>query len=157
MQWRWVWMVNIAGPNGEADWIGLDPEVDFDAIWAQFDTLLMGRRTYEVARERLGEAAFAGITTIVFSRTMKQPDHPEVTVVSELNSDWVRELQTRSGKDSRLFGGSEIFRPFLDFGQVDTVEVSLIPVLLGSGVPLLLPHLHSSQTPFAQPQDLSFR
>jgi dihydrofolate reductase len=40
----------------------------------------MGRRTYEVARKRLGEEAFAGITTIVFSRTMKQPDHPEVTV-----------------------------------------------------------------------------
>jgi dihydrofolate reductase len=77
----------IAGPNGEAGWIGLDPEVDFAAIWTQVDTLLMGRRTYEAARKRLGEAAFAGITTIVFSRTMKQPDHPEVTVVSELNSD----------------------------------------------------------------------
>jgi dihydrofolate reductase len=89
----------IAGPNGEADWIGLDPVADFAAIWAQFDTLLMGQQTYEAARQRLGEAGFAGITTIVFSRTMKQPDHPEVTVVSELNSRWVRELQTRSGKD----------------------------------------------------------
>src|SRR6266498_1461744 len=44
----------IAGPNGEADWIGIDPEVDFAAIWAQFDTLLMGRRTYEAASKRLG-------------------------------------------------------------------------------------------------------
>jgi dihydrofolate reductase len=88
---------------------------------------------------------------------MKQPEHLEVPAVSELNSDWVRELQTRSGKDIWLFGGSELVRSFLDFGQVDTVEVSLIPVRLGSSVPLLLPHLHSSQTPFAQPQDLSFR
>jgi dihydrofolate reductase len=62
----------IAGPNGEADWIGTDPEVDFPAIWAQFDTLLMGRRTYEAASKRLGETAFIGITSIVFSRTMKQ-------------------------------------------------------------------------------------
>jgi dihydrofolate reductase len=77
----------IAGPNGEADWIGIDPEVDFAALWAQFDTLVMGRRTYEAARKRLGEAAFTGITTIVFSRTLKQQDHPEVTVVSDLNSD----------------------------------------------------------------------
>lgn len=46
----------IAGPNGEADWIEADPEVDFAAIWAQFDTLLMGRRTYEAAKERMGEA-----------------------------------------------------------------------------------------------------
>ena len=129
----------IAGPNGEADWIGIDPEVDFAALWAQFDTLLMGRRTYEAARKRLGEAAFTGITTIVFSRTMKQPDHPELTVASELNPDWVRALQTRSGKDIWLCGGSELFRYFLDSDLVDTVEVSVIPVLLGGGVPLLPP------------------
>jgi dihydrofolate reductase len=75
--------------------------------------LVMGRRTYEAASKRLGEAAFTGTTAIVFSRTMKQQDHPEVTVVSELNPDWVRTLQTRSGKDIWLFGGSELFRSFL--------------------------------------------
>ena len=129
----------IAGPNGEADWIGTDPEVDFPAIWAQFDTLLMGRRTYEAASKRLGEAAFTGITTIVFSRAMRPQDRPEVTVVSELNPDWVQALKARSGKDIWLMGGSELFRSFLDSGHVDTVEVSVIPVLLGSGVPLLPP------------------
>jgi len=51
----------IAGPNGEADWISIDPEVDFAAIWAQFDTLLMGRRTYEASAKRLGEKAFKGL------------------------------------------------------------------------------------------------
>ena len=129
----------IAGPNGEADWIGIDPEVDFAALWAQFDTLLMGRRTYEAASKRLGEAAFKGITTIVFSRTMQQQDHPEVTVVSELNPDWVRALRAQSDKDIWLCGGSGLFRSFLDCGHVDTVEVSVIPVLLGGGVPLLPP------------------
>jgi dihydrofolate reductase len=135
----------IAGPNGEADWIVPDPEVDFAALWAQFDTGLMGRRTYEAATKRLGEAVFKGITTIVFSRTMKQKDHPEVTVVSELNPDWVQALRSRGGsdkdknKDIWLFGGSELFRAFLDSGHVDVVEVSVIPVLLGGGVPLLPP------------------
>ena len=129
----------IAGPNGEADWIGVDSEVDFAALWAQFDTLLMGRRTYEAASKRLGEAAFAGITTIVFSRTMKQQDHPEVTIVSELNLDWVQALRTRSGKDIWIMGGGGLFRSFLDSGHVDTVEVAVIPVLLGYGVPLLPP------------------
>src|ERR1700692_4251159 len=62
---------HIAGPNGEYDWIGADPEVDFAAIWSQFDTLLMGRRTFEAATKRLGEKAFQGIARIVFSRTMK--------------------------------------------------------------------------------------
>ena len=37
----------IAGPNGEADWIIMDPEIDFTALFNQFDTLLMGRHTFE--------------------------------------------------------------------------------------------------------------
>jgi dihydrofolate reductase len=135
----------IAGPNGEADWIVPDPEVDFPAIWAQFDTLLMGRRTYEAAMERLGETSFAGITTMVFSRTMKPQDHPRVTVVSQVNADWVQALRNRSGKDIWLMGGGELFRSFLDSGYVDSVEVSVIPVLLGSGVPLLPPPYSPAQ------------
>lgn len=86
----------IAGPNGEADWIDTDPEVDFAAIWAQFDAFLMGRRTYEAARKRLGETAFTGITSFVFSRTMKQQDHSRVTVVSQLNADWVQALKKQA-------------------------------------------------------------
>ena len=129
----------IAGPNGEADWIGIDPEVDFAAIWAQFDTLLMGRRTYEAASKRLGETAFTEITSIVFSRTMKQQDHPRATIVSQSNADWIQALKNQSGKDIWLMGGSQLFRSFLDFGYVDSVEVTVIPVLLGNGIPLLPP------------------
>ncbi len=129
----------IAGPNGEADWIPIDPEVDFVAIWAQFDTLLMGKRTYEAAVERLGDKGFQGITSIVFSRTMKPEDHPDVTLVSELSADWVQTLKAKNGKDIWLFGGSGLFRSFLDAGCVDTVEVMVIPVLLGDGIPLLPP------------------
>jgi dihydrofolate reductase len=135
----------IAGPNGEADWIGIDPEVDFAALWAQFDTLLMGRRTYEAARQRMGETSFSGINTIVFSRTMEPRDHPKVTVVSELDPDWVQALKARSGKDIWIFGGSGLFRTFLDSGHVDTVEVTVIPVLLGGGTPLLPPPYHPAK------------
>ena len=129
----------IAGPNGEADWIATDPEVDFSAIWAQFDTALMGRRTYQAAIQRLGEAAFSGLTTFVFSRTLKQEDHPAVEVVSEVTASWAGDLKAQSGKDIWLFGGSELFRSFLDCGHVDRIDVTVIPVLLGAGIPLLPP------------------
>ena len=76
---------------------------------------------------------------MVFSRTLKQQDHPKVTVVSELTAGWVRALKTQSGKDIWLFGGSGLFRSFLDSGHVDSVEVAVIPVLLGAGIPLLPP------------------
>ncbi len=129
----------IAGPNGEIDWIENDPDVDFAAIWAQFDTALMGRKTYEVAMRRLGEKAFAGVASFVFSRTLKQQEHPGVTVVRELDADWIQTLKRQSGKDLWLFGGGSLFRQFMDAGCIDSVEVSVIPVLLAEGVPLLPP------------------
>ncbi len=135
----------IAGPNGESDWISPDPDVDFPAIWAQFDRVLMGRKTYEAAIPRLGEKAFAGVNSIVFSRTIHRQDHPGVTVISELNADWVKALKNQNGKDIWLFGGSELFRSFLDLGHIDTVEVSIIPVVLGAGVPLLAPPYRPSK------------
>jgi dihydrofolate reductase len=129
----------IAGPNGEYDWIDDDPAIDFAAFWAQFDTLMMGRRTYELAMDARGESAFAGKTSIVFSQTLKQQDHLKVTVMPEVKADWMRELKAQSGKDIWLFGGSALFRYFLDSALVDTIEVSIIPVLLGSGIPLFPP------------------
>jgi dihydrofolate reductase len=59
--------------------------------------------------------------------------------VPELNAGWVRDLKAQSGKDIWLFGGSNLFRSFLDAGLVDGVEVAVIPVLLGAGIPLLPP------------------
>ena len=129
----------IAAPNEEIDWIEPDPEVDFAALWAQFDTFLMGRRTYEIGIRMMGEKAFRGMKVFVFSRTLKQLEHPRATLLSELNGDWVRGLKAESGRDIWLFGGGAMFRSFLDARLVDTVEVNLVPVLLGDGVPLLPP------------------
>jgi len=76
---------------------------------------------------------------------MKPRDHPKITVISELNADWVRRLKNTAGKDIWLFGGSELFRSFLDAGYIDTVEVTVIPVMLGSGVPLLGAPYHPTE------------
>lgn len=129
----------IVGPNGEADWIVSDPEVNFAEIWAQFDTALMGRRTYQPAVARLGKAAFQGMKTFVVSRTLRQADHPDVKIVSELNRDSIQALRAQSSKDIWLFGGGELFRALLEIGEVDMVEVSVMPVLLGGGVTFLPP------------------
>jgi dihydrofolate reductase len=127
----------IAGPSGEYDWIISDPEIDFAAIWAQFDTLLMGRRTYEVARTRAAQWPDLGHRWIVVSRTLKPEEHPKVTIVSSDVTEAVAALKAQPGKDIWLFGGGVLFRTLLDAGLVDSVEVMVMPVLLGSGVPLL--------------------
>jgi dihydrofolate reductase len=127
----------IAGPNDEYDWITADPDIDFAALFAQFDTFLMGRRTFEMLA-RQGEGGMTGgARTIVFSRTMRQEDHPDVTIVGERPEETIATLRAREGKDIWLFGGGSLFRSLLEAGLVDTVEVAVIPVLLGGGIPML--------------------
>jgi dihydrofolate reductase len=126
----------IAGPQGEADWIIMDPEIDFHALFQQFDTLLVGRRTFE-PMVSAGRATTPGMRTFVVSRTLRQSDHPEVTVLGEGWEEKVAALRAEEGKDIWLFGGGSLFRSLLDAGLVDTVEVAIIPVLLGGGIPLL--------------------
>jgi dihydrofolate reductase len=127
----------IAGPNGEFDWIVTDPDIDFAALFAQFDTAVMGRKTFEAAL-RQGEAgAMPGLQVVVVSRTLRQSDHPSVSIVASDPVDYVRSLKQQAGKDIWLFGGGELFRTLLEAELVDTVEPAVVPVLLGGGIPML--------------------
>ena len=126
----------IAGPKGEADWIIMDPEIDFKAIYSQFDTILMGRRTFEVVKGSGGGGSTPGMQVFVCSRTLRQEDHSGVTIVDN-PEDLMAQLRSKPGKDVWLFGGGSLFRSLAELGLVDTVEVAVIPVLLGEGVPLL--------------------
>jgi dihydrofolate reductase len=135
----------IAGPNGEADWIIMDPDIDFRALFEQFDTFLMGRRTFE-GMGGAGGGGQSGAQTIVFSRTLRQEDYPNITIVSENPEQALTDLKAKPGKDIWLFGGGSLFRSLLEARLVDAVEVSVIPVLLGEGIPLLPPKPSSERS-----------
>jgi len=114
-----------------------DPAIDFVAMFARCDTLLMGRRTFEVARVRAAQWPVLGHRWIVASRTLKPEDHHGVTILTSGVEKAVAALKAQPGKDIWLFGGGVLFRALLDAGLVDAVEVELMPVMLGSGTPLL--------------------
>jgi dihydrofolate reductase len=128
----------IAGPNGEYDWIIMDPDMDFMAMMKRFDTFLIGRKTFDAMR-KMGDAAppTPGIQNIVFSRTLRQADCPAGTILSDDADRTVRDLRNRPGKDIALFGGGDLFRSLLAGGMVDEVHFSVIPVVLGGGIPML--------------------
>ena len=127
----------IAGPNGESDWIVSDPEVDFGEMFSRFDTLLIGRKTFEaMLKMGGGVGSMPGVTPFVISRTMKQADYPDVTIARDAAA-LVRDLQAKPGKDIWLFGGGELFRSLLGAGLVDGVDAGIMPVVLGGGIPLL--------------------
>ena len=127
----------IAGPNGEYDWIVMDPDIDFAALMRRFDTFLIGRKTFDAMRRMGGAAPPApGIRNYVCSRTLRPEACPEATLCADA-APLVAELRAQKGKDIALFGGGELFRSLLAAGQVDEVSVSVVPVLLGGGIPFL--------------------
>jgi dihydrofolate reductase len=126
----------IAGPKGEFDWIIGGPEIEFAAVFQQFDTLLVGRGRFEFVVKH-GQAAVPGMKIIVFSRTLQQRDFPEATIVAGKEKESITALPAQAGKDIWLFVGGSLFRSFLDMRLVDTVEAAVIPVLPEGGIPLL--------------------
>ncbi len=149
----------IAGPNGEYDWIVQDPDVDFNALYAQFDTVVMGRKTFELALSQGGDGSMPGMDVFVYSKTLRQADYPAVAIINTDPAEHVRWLKaqprknhdtndstiagktkgTSRGEDIWLFGGGELFRTLLEAGVVDTVEPAIMPVLIGGGLPMLPP------------------
>lgn len=129
----------IAGPNGEYDWIVMDPSIDFAALFKEFDTAVMGRKTYEVITAQGGDGALPGLDVVVFSRTLRPATYPGVRIVNDHPHEAVGALKAKPGRDIWLYGGGVLFRSLLDAGLVDTVEVAVVPVLLGAGIPLLPP------------------
>lgn len=125
----------IAGPEGEYDWIPNEPEIDWTAFMDRFDTALMGRRSYDAARSMPG--AMPKMPVYVFSRTMRQQDHPKVTVVRDRVDETIAELRAKPGKEIWLFGGGDLFRSLLSRGFVDVIEIGLVPILLGKGIRFL--------------------
>jgi dihydrofolate reductase len=129
----------IAGPNGEYDWIVMDRAIDFAALYKEFDTAVMGRKTYQMMTAQGGNGAMPGLDVVVFSRTLPAATHRGVRILNDDPREVIPSLKAKPGRDIWLFGGGSLFQSLLEAGLVDTVEVAVMPVLLGAGVPVLPP------------------
>jgi dihydrofolate reductase len=127
----------IAGPGGELDWIVMDPDIDFAALFAQFDMAVMGRKTFLASLQQGQGGAMGSLRVVVFSRTLRPEEHPDVSIDTGDAVEKVRALKAKPGKDIWLFGGGGLFRSMLDAGLVDGVDAAIVPVLLGGGIPFL--------------------
>jgi len=126
----------IAGPNGEYDWIPMDPDIDFAAMYARFGALVMGRRSYEVTMAA-GAPPGPALPVFVYSRSLPEGERDGVTFSRDAVTH-VRGLKAASdGKPLWLWGGGELFRELAAAGLVDGVDVAVIPVVLGGGVQLM--------------------
>jgi len=130
----------IAPSDGSMDWLHFSRDVQeyMATYWASIDTMLMGRKTWEVAVGQAGGAGggggMKGITTYVFSRTLDRVGHG-AQLVREDAGEFVRRLKEQPGKGICVMGGGELAQSLFAAGVIDEVGLNVHPILLGSGVP----------------------
>lgn len=125
----------IEGPNGEFDWCFMDQDYGMADFFNRIDTILFGRKGYEVALQ-YGMEFYAGKTKYVFSKTLTQLNEPDTFIVSGDLVQQVHALKNKPGKDIWLFGGSGIIASFINEGLVDELMLAIHPLVLGKGKPL---------------------
>ena len=154
----------FAGPDGNLDWVVPDDAIDDAAASAipGFDTILFGRRTYEMfegfwphavddstgasdphsAGRRSPAIRAMGIwineaAKLVFSRTRKDVTWRNSRLVREFDPREVEAMKRRPGKDMIVFGSGSIVSQLTDHGLIDEYRFVVAPVLLGSGRSLI--------------------
>ncbi|MGH7713505.1 MAG: dihydrofolate reductase family protein [Gemmatimonadaceae bacterium] len=130
----------IARPDHTTDWLAWSDEVAAISAdyWKTIDTVVMGRKTYEVA-VKLGTTSYPGVKNYVFSRTLKPAPNAKVAIVASDAVEFMRRLKEQPGKGICVMGGGELANSLFQANVIDEVGVNIHPVLLGAGIPLFLP------------------
>lgn len=129
----------VEGENGALDffvWEG-DHVTDFLEAMKTYDTVLMGRKTYDFGLKQGVSNPYPTMQTYVFSRTLSESPDANVTLVSDNSVEFVRNLKNAEGGTIWLAGAGSLATTFFEAGLIDEVVIKLNPVLVGSGVPLL--------------------
>ena len=129
----------IARKDDAVDWLLWSKEAGeiMRDYWKKIDTVIMGRRTYEIAARSGGsKGGYSGVKTYVFSRTLKKKSNKKLMFVSEDAASFVRRLKEEEGKDICVMGGGVLAKSLFEAGLIDEVGLNIHPVLLGSGIPL---------------------
>jgi len=131
----------IARPDGDLEWLTSRPApagfYGMNAFMSSIDTKLLGRKTYEMSL-RMGAKFDSGSRTIVFSRHAPPADAPSgVEFVNGAIGPFLSRLREQSGKDIWLMGGGELIASCLDEQVIDEFVISMAPVFIGDGIPLI--------------------
>ncbi|MCQ6560490.1 dihydrofolate reductase family protein [Paenibacillus mendelii] len=138
----------IEGKNGEVDWCIMDSELGFNDFLKQIDTILYGRKSYDLwgqftpelehtdDEKELWELVHSK-KKYVFSRTQKGTDDKAIFINDRILEE-VTKLKNKPGKDIWLYGGASLITTFINLGLVDEFRLSVHPVVLGEGKPLFV-------------------
>ena len=126
----------IEGPNGEYDWCFMDPDYNMMEFLQRFDTVFVGRKTYEMsAGMEGGPEGFPKMKEYIFSSTLDRVKDGAILIKDDAKSE-VQKIKKEKGKDIWLFGGAGLTTSLLNLGLVDELSLAVYPIILGAGKPL---------------------
>ena len=131
----------IARRDGSFDWLERPrPKGNYGiaTFFRSIDTILWGRKTYDLALKHGGSRTGPRIATYVFSRR-RLPQKPGWNYVKEPIAPFAERLRAAPGKDIWIMGGAGLVGSFLDAGQINEFIISVIPIFIGEGIPLMQP------------------
>ncbi|MEK7409693.1 MAG: dihydrofolate reductase family protein [Acidobacteriota bacterium] len=135
---------HIARPDGDTAWLDRPQPAGaygMAAFFRSIDTILWGRKTYDLALARGPEGGLFGqeIKNYVFSHRPPAASMPGVEFVTEPIGAFAKRLRAAQGKDIWIMGGGGLIASFLDAGEIDEFIIHIIPVFIGEGIPLIQP------------------
>src|SRR2546423_2589391 len=137
----------IARKDGAVDWLDRPrPKGNYGmgAFWKSIDTIIMGRKTYDMAVRfvKEGKASpdmYRGIKHYAFSRKPPKKVLDGFEFVKEPIKKFAKRLRAQKGRDIFLMGGAGLIGSFLDAGEIDEFIIHVIPTFIGEGIPLIAP------------------
>jgi dihydrofolate reductase len=130
----------IARADHAVDWLLFSKDVQaiMSAFWKTIDTVVMGRKTYDVAL-KAGMSSYPRVKNYVFSRTMSTSPDKKVRIIAADAAEFVGKLKQQKGKGICVMGGGQLAQSLFEADLIDEIGINIHPILLGSGVPLFLP------------------
>ena len=109
---------------------------EFEDFFSSFDAIIIGGLTYDVAL-KAGYWMSPNTPTWVMTRRDLNVLHPSITITKKSPKDVCKQLDQQGMKRIWLMGGGKLAASFLDAGLLDEVDLSIVPVILGEGVPVI--------------------
>ena len=133
----------IARPDGDIEWLTRRPPpkgfYGMGKFMRSIDTKLFGRKTYDVSL-RLGAKFDSKTRNYVFSRQPPPASVPSgVEFIAGGIGSFAKRLRDQNGKNIWMMGGGEVIASFLDEDAIDEFIISVVPVFIGEGIPLIAP------------------
>lgn len=124
----------IARESGDIDWLPKNTDSGYNDFYKSIDTVIMGKKTYNQVLT-FGDYPYKDKKSYVFTRNNDLTKDENIQFVHDINK-FVKEIVSKSGTDIWLVGGTEIISEFVNLGFIDEIILSIIPVVLGKGIPL---------------------